>query len=82
MAKVAHVRESQSGAMAAQMLNMEEVRSAAQRGVEALQYLLEGCSFSFAEFPRLSSPQALHFTPSRNTSRGEEFEVLEELYLT
>ena len=36
----------------------------------------------YAESARLGEPQALHFTPSHNTSRGEEFEVLEELYLT
>ena len=35
----------------------------------------------YAESARLGEPQALHFTPSHNTSRGEEFEVKEELYL-
>ena len=67
--------------MASQMLDMEEVRLGAARGAKPHQHVLEGCCLRGAERATVGNRQALHFTPSRNTSRGEEFEVLEELYL-
>ena len=67
--------------MASQMLDMEEVRSGAERGVRPHQHVLEGCCFGLAESASCVKLLPLHFTPSRNTSRGEEFEVKEGLYL-
>ena len=76
------------------MLNLEEAGGPveapgrpARRGRERSEasssnVLLEGCCFGLAESASCVKLLPLHFTPSHNTSRGEEVEVKEELYLT
>ena len=63
MTKVAHVRESELTHMAAQMLNMEDVRSRAEQGLKPHQRVLEGCCLRGAESATCTILQALPFHP-------------------